>query len=119
MEKAAVVFVAEQHGTELFHFGPMITPLAEQQGRELVGEGDFDFAEVTGSLGHLAGAPKQPVHEAQSQARRNDQQPDAFERVGAEQGDMGLVGEALGKFLIPDDLELGELNGEFEPEKNG
>ena len=46
------------------------------------------------SGGHLAGAAEQAVHQRERQPRRDDQQADAFERLGFEQRDVGGVGQA-------------------------
>src|SRR6185437_8633963 len=55
----------------------------------------------------------------QSEPRRNHEQADTFERVGFEESDVRGIGQALDELLVTDDLHLGGLDREFEPEEKG
>ena len=68
---------------------------------------------------HRAGAAEQAVGELQRELRRNHQQADAFERLGFEQGDVRGVGDALGEFLVADNLNFREREVALQPEING
>ena len=113
LKKAAVVFVAQEDRAELFHFGPVVAPLADDDLNGLIKKGNLDLAEITGNIDGVTRAAHKPVDDGQAQTGIDVQDANSAHGLNLEHGQVGWIGDGLGKFEVRYRLQFGHLQREL------